>query len=125
MNEISIRKIQRLNWVLLLILILAGWLTFKPFIAQSIFIGGVISNVCFGWLKRDLTGLLSGSTHPNKVLFILSYYLRLAAIVAVLYSVIKIEMVHTAGLVLGLSTVVISIAITAITESKKTGLMLT
>lgn len=109
----------------MLILTVAGWATFSALIAKSIFVGGLVSNICFGWLKRDLTGLLNGSASPLKIKFIFRYYLRLAVVVAVLGCLIKLQMVHTVGLVLGLSTVIIGISITAIAEAKKTGLMLT
>ncbi|MEA2083356.1 MAG: ATP synthase subunit I [Thermodesulfobacteriota bacterium] len=116
---------QKLSWILLLIMTVAGWLTFSPLIAKSIFVGGLISNICFKWLEKDLTGLFNGSAKPAKIKFIFRYYLRFAIVVAVLCCIIKFQMVHTVGLVLGLSTVIIGIGITAIAEAKKTGLMIT
>ena len=104
---------------------MAGWVAFSPLIGKSIFVGGLISNFCFKWLEKDLTGLFNGSAKPAKIKFIFRYYLRFAIVVAVLYYLIKFQLVHTVGLVLGLSTVIIGISITAIVAAKKTGLTIT
>ncbi|MCK5229009.1 MAG: ATP synthase subunit I, partial [Desulfobulbaceae bacterium] len=66
-TEISARKIQKLSWIILLILTVAGWVAFSPLIGKSIFVGGLISNFCFKWLEKDLTGLFNGSAKPAKI----------------------------------------------------------
>jgi len=117
--EFSLRKIEAANWLLLLFLCTIGVLISDSFIATSILAGGAIANISFGWLKKDLTKLFSGSLEGVKARFFVRYYLRFALVVSILFLLIKGQMVHVFGLLVGLSTVLFSILLTLILQTKK------
>jgi hypothetical protein len=79
----------------------------------------VVANLSFWLLKRDLTGLLRGELAAVKPRFFIKYYARLAVITVMLFLVIKYNAVQVIGLLVGLSTVFISIALVAIDNLRK------
>ena len=118
-ENISLTTVQLFNWLLLLGMSGAGWLTVGWFVAKSIFIGGVLANISFALLKRDLLKLLGGPLEAAKALFFIKYYLRLTALVVVLFLLVRYQQVHTIGLLVGLSTVLLSIVVTMAGAVKK------
>lgn len=118
-SDISLRKIQILNWLLVFVLAGAAWGAYSAFVGRSVFIGGAIANISFGFLKRDLLSLLSGPLQVAKVRFFIKYYLRLALLVIVLFVLIRYRLVHIFGLLVGLSTVVISIGVNVAGAARK------
>lgn len=118
-GDFSLKKVQIFNWLLLVIMTGAGWLIFSVFIAQSIFIGGTIANISFGFLKKDLVKVLSGPLEVTKVRFFMKYYARLAVVVVILFFLVKYQKVHVIGLLLGLSTVLVSIGLTVTGAARK------
>ena len=118
-GDFSLKQVQIVNWLLLGVISGAGWLMFSAFVAKSIFIGGVIANISFLFLKKDLIKLLSGSLQVAKVLFFIRYYARLSVMAVILFLLVKYQVVNIIGLLLGLSTVVMSIGITVAGEAKK------
>ena len=117
--QFSLRKVEMGNWLLLLLLCLGGVLVTDRHITTSILIGGAIANFSFGFLKKDLTKLFGGSLEGVKARFFLRYYLRFAALVALLFVLVQRRHVDVIGLLVGLSTVVLSILCTLIIETKK------
>jgi hypothetical protein len=63
--------------------------------------------------------LLKGELAAVKVRFFIKYYARLALIAVVLFLVIRHGAVHVIGLLVGLSTVFISIAAVALDSVRK------
>lgn len=118
-GDFSLKKVQIFNWLLLVIMTGAGWLIFSAFIAQSIFIGGMIANISFGFLKKDLVKVLSGPLEVTKIRFFMKYYARLAVVVVILFFLVKYQKVHVIGLLLGLSTVLASIGVTVTGAARK------
>ena len=118
-EEFSLGKVQLLNWALLLVLTATGWVAWSGQVAQAIAVGGLIANVSFMFLKKDLFRLLSGPLQAAKVRFFLKYYARFAVVVLVLFWLVKFQHIHTVGLLVGLSTVLLSIIFTVISEAKK------
>lgn len=118
-TDIALNKIQVLNWLLMIALTVAGWIAFSDFVALSILAGGVIANVSFWCLKRDITKLFGGSLQAVKVRFFIRYYVRFTILVALLYFLVSSLHIHVMGLLVGLSTVFFSIAVTVAEEAKK------
>ncbi len=118
-KEFSLRRVETINWLLLLGLCMIGVLIADSFVATSILAGGAIVNISFGWLKRDLISLFSGSLDGVKARFFVRYYFRFVLLVAVLFVLIKSQMVHVFGLLAGLSTVMLGIILTLVLETKK------
>ncbi len=112
----------KLNWLMLLAMTAAGWLFFSPHFAKGLFIGGLIVNVSFSLLRKDLTKALSGPLQSAKVLLLFKYSIRLTVLALILFFLIRYRSVHIIGLLVGLSTVVISIGITVAEAAKKVSL---
>lgn len=118
-SDISLRKIQVFNWLLLVVMAGAAWPVFSALVARSVFVGGAVANISFGFLKRDLLRLLAGPLQVAKVHFFIKYYLRLALLAVVLFVLVRYRLVHIFGLLAGLSTVVLSIGINVTGVAKK------
>ena len=115
----QLRQVQLFSWLVLGIMLVFGRLFFEPLLVRSLFAGGVVANLSFWLLKRDLTGLLRGELAAVKPRFFIKYYARLAVITVVLFLVVKYNAVQVIGLLVGLSTVFISIALVAIDNLRK------
>ncbi len=110
-GDISLRVVQVVNWLALAGLVGAAWVGYSGFVARSVLIGGVIANGSFFFLQRDLTRLLSGDLTAAKARFFMRYYVRLGIVVVILFLLVKFRQVHTVGLLVGLSTVLLGIGI--------------
>ncbi len=110
-GDISLRVVQAVNWLALAGLAGAAWVGYSGFVARSVLIGGVIANASFFFLQRDLTRLLSGDLTAAKARFFMRYYVRLGIVVVILFLLVKFRQVHTVGLLVGLSTVLLGIGI--------------
>jgi len=112
----------RLNWLLLLVMTVAGGLIISPYFAKGLFIGGLIANISFILLKKDITRVLAGPLNAAKGRFLIKYYARLTVLALILFFLVRYKSIHLVGLLVGLSTVVISIGIMAAGAAKKVAL---
>ena len=115
-------RLGRLNWLLLVGMTAAGGLFVSPYFAQGLFIGGLIANISFILLKKDITRALSGPLQAAKGRFLLKYYIRLTLLALILFFLVRYRSVHLVGLLVGLSTVVISIGIMVAGAARKVAL---
>ncbi|MFC1844469.1 ATP synthase subunit I [Thermodesulfobacteriota bacterium] len=118
----SLHKMGRLNWLLLLVMTAASGLFISPYFAKGLFIGGLIANISFILLKKDITRVLSGPLNAAKGRFLIKYYVRLTVLAVILFFLVRYRSVHLVGLLVGLSTVVISIGIMVAGAAKKVAL---
>lgn len=114
-----LRKILIFSWVLLGIMISISWFIFDLLVVRSLFVGGFLANTSFWLMKRDLTRLLQGELTAVKARFFIKYYARLAVITVILFLVVRYGAVNVIGLLVGLSTVFISIAVVAADSIRK------
>ncbi|WP_456431194.1 ATP synthase subunit I [Thermosulfuriphilus sp.] len=124
MNERFIRRLHLANWGLTISFSLAGLLLSYPReIVLGLFLGGVISNLNFHSLHRDIRHfvLKLRAQRPNS--YYLKYGLRLIATAFILYVLISRKIAHPLALLLGLSVVVINILTVALSEATR-GLVL-
>ncbi len=121
-SEISIKAIEKLNWLLTGVMVVASLVCFNMDIAKAVLIGGIIANTSFIFMKRDLLKAMQGLLGAVKVTFLLKYYARLTALALVLFVLIKYGQLSTSGMLLGLSSVVFSIGLTAINQLRKDSL---
>lgn len=101
-------SIERYNILVLLVLSL-GSLIFKSLaITLGVFLGGIIIVLNF-WLMRRIIerGLLGQS--KGKPIFVLSYFVKFSVLAAIIFILITSQIINTLGLVVGLSTVFISV----------------
>ena len=112
----------RLNWLLLLVMTVAAGLFISPYFAKGLFIGGLIANISFVLLKKDITRVLSGPLNAAKGRFLIKYYVRFTVLALILLFLVRYRSIHLVGLLVGLSTVVISIGIMVAGAAKKVAL---
>lgn len=117
--EFSLKKVQFYNWLVLAVMTVTGWLTFSAHVAQAIFVGGILACGSFEFLKNDLTRLMAGPLKLVKGRFFIKYYARFSVLAVALFFIVKYGSLSLGGLLVGLSTVVISIGITVAADSKK------
>ena len=115
-------KMGRLNWLLLLVMTAAGGFLVSPYFAKGLFIGGLIANISFILLKKDITRVLAGPLNAAKGRFLIKYYARLTVLALILFFLVRYKSIHLVGLLVGLSTVVISIGIMVAGAAKKVAL---
>ena len=113
-RKIELRNLAILGLMLLVSLLAMPW----PF-TLGILLGGVISIVNLHWLGRELRVIFSNLSGRAKSAVMIRYYIRIAVTAVNLYFVITGLPVDVIGLPLGLSLVVINIAVTAVLESQK------
>lgn len=124
-NEFPLHRVERLNWILSILLSLGAAYFCPLYIAKSVVIGGVLANISYLFLKKDLINflqgktLLSGNIKKAKSIFYMKYYARLAMIALILYALVSRGVAHPLGLLVGLSVVVLSIGVTVTTVIKK------
>ena len=117
-----LQKMGRLNWLLLLVMTAAAGLFISPYFAKGLFIGGLIANISFVLLKKDITRVLSGPLNAAKGRFLIKYYIRFTVLALILLFLVRYRSIHLVGLLVGLSTVVISIGIMVAGAAKKVAL---
>jgi hypothetical protein len=118
----SLQKMGRLNWLLLLVMTAASVLFISPYFAKGLFVGGLIANISFILLKKDITRVLSGPLNAAKGRFLIKYYIRFTVLALILFFLVRYRSIHLVGLLVGLSTVVISIGIMVAGAAKKVAL---
>ncbi len=124
-NEFPIHRVDILNWIIAVFFSVLAWMYYPGMIAKSVLIGGLLANISYLYLKKDLKDFLqgkllhSGKVKTAKIKFYLKYYARLTALALILFILVSRHIVHPLGLLMGLSVVVISIGITMASVVKK------
>ncbi|MEW6218513.1 MAG: ATP synthase subunit I [Thermodesulfobacteriota bacterium] len=118
-SPLSVRGVLILTWVLLAGLTLGGWLVGSTLVGLSILVGGLVANLSFLLLKRDLERILAGPLGAAKLAYFVRYYARLAAIAILLFVLIRQGAVHVYGLLVGLSTVVLAITAASLQAARR------
>jgi hypothetical protein len=112
-------RMGRMNWLLLLGMTAAGGFLISRSFAMGLLVGGLITNISFILLKKDITRILSGPLNAAKGRFLIKYYIRLTVLALILFFLVKYAPIHLIGLLVGLSTVVISIGIMVAGAARK------
>ena len=124
---LSLKKMLVMSWVYLLILVLGSWLIASWSFAWAVLAGGIISIVSFHVSQRDVTAFMDslvpgqegavekGTIKKSKKGFILKFWFRLFLIGLVLFFLIKSSNINVFGLILGLTTVVFTVTLSAVT----------
>ena len=120
-DELSLQKMQVVGWTVLVIMTVVSALLMSLQFAGSVFIGGVISMVSFWLSYKGVIRLVDSVTSTplpeakkesarlGQKGYLIKFWIRLAIIGVVLLLIIKSGMVNIFGLILGLSTVVVTI----------------
>ena len=113
-----IRNIFILNWVIFALMGMLGFILSSPYFAGGILSGGLLVSLNFYLLRKTLQKALTPPhlSATRSVLF--KYYIRFTVSGIIIFVLIMKQYVDPLGLVLGLSTVVASIMLSAIYELK-------
>ncbi|MBW1998221.1 MAG: ATP synthase subunit I [Deltaproteobacteria bacterium] len=111
------------NWVILLLLSLAGYFFLGDRLTLGIILGGLVSIANFNLLQNTITKtfpLNEGAGRGKKTILLLKSYFRLLGLGIAIYLLLKSGRIDPIGLAIGLSTVVIGIISFGITNALKT-----
>lgn len=125
-GNVLLHSVQRFNLLLLLILIGGGWYLSSWPMARSILIGGVLANVSFFLLRRDIKLFITNFSAAGanwksvrkieKIKFFVKFYSRLAALAVILCLLITKVTIDVIGLVIGLSTIMLSVIVVVLSK---------
>jgi hypothetical protein len=122
--EKIVNFITRTNWIVFLVSSLGALLLASPKMYLGVFLGGLIVTVNFHVLKNTV----AKNINQRRVLekgksligaLLVKYYLRFALTAVIIFMLIANRIVHPAGLLIGLSVVVVSTFIAAAIELTK------
>jgi hypothetical protein len=126
---LSPKKIQILSWMYLLVLTVGSWIVFSWSFAWAVLAGGIISILSFVVSHKDVVGFLESMStvqegesekkeiKKRKLGLIIKFWFRILIIGVVLLVIIKSQKIsrdNIIGLLLGLSTVVFTVTVTAL-----------
>jgi len=102
-------QLCRRNWIILA-LMLFGSLPFGNFaLSTGILVGGLVSISGFLWMRRSLGTIFENPTGGARFRYIFGYVIRLASLALVMAILIAVVKIHSVGLIIGLSVVLISL----------------
>jgi hypothetical protein len=102
-------QLARRNWIILALLLLASLPFGNLALSLGILTGGLIAIGGFLWQRRSLDRLLSQAESGTKFSYMFGCFIRLAVLAVTLAVLIAIVKIHTIGLVIGLSVVIINL----------------
>mgnify|MGYP000969754460 FL=1 len=113
------QRLEIANWVVLVVFVLAGALIFSLKFTLGVLLGGLISIVNYHWLCRDVKKVFAHLTDRAKSRIMFKYYIRFGVTAVALYFIVSSGIVEVVGLLIGLSTVIVNIVITAVMALSK------
>jgi len=125
MDIMSPRHLKIANWSVLAVLVLAGFLWRGEEFALGILVGGLVVVINFHLLHYALRSTLGQMAHhpqegPRaKAFFAGRQLLRFFVLLAIIYLLVRHGWVDIFGLLVGLSTVVLTLMLAAINETIK------
>jgi diacylglycerol kinase len=124
MEILTPRRLKIANWLVLAVLVATGFIWQGKEFALGILMGGLVVVINFHLLHQALKGMLEraavGSpeeTHGRaKAFFAARQFLRFFALLVVIYLLARQGWVNIFGLLVGLSTVALTLILVAIVE---------
>jgi hypothetical protein len=126
MDIMSPRHLKIANWSVLAVLVLAGYFWFGREFALGVLVGGLVVVINFHLLHQALRGTLGQlAHHPQegagqaKAWFAARQMLRFFALLVIIFLLVSYGWVNIFGLLVGLSTVVLTLMLAALQETIK------
>ena len=125
MEIMTPRRLKIANWVVLAVLVVTGYLASGREFALGVLVGGLLVVVNFHLLHRFLKGTLEkAQTDPEtkgrtKAFFAAKQILRLTGLVVAVFLLVRHGWVNVIGLVVGLSTVALTLTLLGLNEAMK------
>jgi len=122
MDLLTPRHLKIANWVVLAIMVAAGYVGGGREFALGVLVGGLVVVVNFHLLHRFLKGTLEKAQQDpeskgrTQAFFAAKQMLRFLVLVVIVYLLVRHGWVNMIGLVVGLSTVVLTLMLLAINE---------
>jgi hypothetical protein len=124
MNIMDPRQLKIANWLMLALLVAIAFFWRGSQFALGVLVGGLVAVVNFHLLHRALKGVLEQVAVGNpdetqskaKAFFAARQLLRFFALLAIIFLLVSHGWVNIFGLLLGLSTVVLTMILAAIQE---------
>jgi hypothetical protein len=113
------QRLEIVNWVILGVFVLASAVFFSSKFTFGVFLGGLISIVNYHWLYRDIRKVFQNLNDRSKSRIMFKYYIRFGVTAIALFFIVSSQIVDVIGLLVGLSTVIINIVLTAVTALTK------
>ncbi len=122
-DRLSLQKMQYVGGAILIVLTSCSAVFVSISFALSVFVGGMISVGSFWFSSKDVLRLIDSVTsltspeqrksqaQQSQKGYLLKFWLRVVIIGVLLLFLIKSGMVNIFGLILGLSTVVLTVAV--------------
>jgi hypothetical protein len=119
-QENILKLITWLNWVLFAVASIIGLMVASQKFALGIILGGIIVTINFHLMASAIRKALSMGRASSGTTVIVKYFIRFILSGILIFALIKGQIVHPIGLVIGLSIVVSSILIATMNELTKT-----
>ena len=124
MELLTPRRLKIANWLVLAVLTVAGFIWQGQEFALGILAGGLVAVINFHLLHQALKGMLERAAAggpeeakgPAKAFFAARQMLRFFALLVIIFLLVSYGWVNIFGLVVGLSTVVLTLILAAIIE---------
>jgi hypothetical protein len=123
------RTIKTSCWIVLAVLTIFGWVWFGRELATGILVGGLLAVLNFHIMAHVLGSTLNRqwsdkeewqtAGHQAVSFMTLKYILRFTILAVIIFFLVKDGWVNIFGLVVGLSTVVLTLIVLGILESRK------
>jgi hypothetical protein len=119
-DEALLKRIEQCNWVLLALFASGSFAFFSRNFALGVFVGGVLAIANFCLMKRSLLRALDPQTKgKTRFFYLLKYYLRFAVLGLIVALLLINGLTSPFGILLGLSIIVIGIAVIGLDEARK------
>lgn len=119
-DEALLKKIELFNWVLLALLTSSSFVFFSRKFALGVLVGGILAIANFYLMKRSLRMALDPQKKgKTRFFYLLKYYLRFAALGLIIALLLIKGWVSPFGMLLGLSIIVLGIALVGFDEARK------
>ena len=119
-DEALIKKIELFNWVLLVLLTSGGFVLSSREFGFGVLVGGILAIGNFHLMKRSLFRALDPQKKgKSRFFYLFKYYLRFAALGLIIALLLIKGWVSPFGMLLGLSIIVLGIALVGFHEARK------
>ena len=119
-DEALLKRLEQFNWVLLALLASGSFVFFSRKFALGVLAGGILAVANYYLVKRSLRRALDPERQgKTRFLYLLKYGLRFAALGLTIALLLIKGWVSPLGMLLGLSIIVLGIALVGVVEARK------
>jgi hypothetical protein len=119
-DEALLKRLEQFNWVLLALLASGSFVFFSRKFALGVLAGGILAVANYYLVKRSLRRALDPERQgKTRLLYLLKYGLRFVALGLTIALLLIKGWVNPLGMLLGLSIIVLGIALVGVVEARK------